>query len=126
LISASAAPNALTVLLFSKSDMSKVLSSATALAASSSASKVFLNVLVKMSRSEAIFLSRLSGVDVRLERIEVLDSYSRFLEGSEFVGQKAAETNNGDCLVPERPANVADFLHELHITFWQSDIGRPL
>ena len=56
----------------------------------------------------------------------MLDSDSRFLDGTEFYGQKAAEYNNGDCLGLEWPANVANFLHEFHETFWQSDIGRPL
>jgi hypothetical protein len=51
---------------------------------------------------------------------------SRLLEGTEFVGQKTTEQSDGSCLGLERPANVADFLHEFHITFWQSDIGRLL
>jgi hypothetical protein len=106
--------------------MLKDLSSVATLAAPSSASKVFLNVLVKMSRSESKLSPRLSGADVLLERIKVLDSGSRFPDGIEFVGQKAAEDNNGDCLGLERPANLADFLHELHIAFWQTDIGRLL
>lgn len=37
-----------------------------------------------------------------------------------------AEHNNGDCLGLERPANVGDFLHEIHITCWKSDIGQLL
>jgi hypothetical protein len=104
----------------------KVLSSVTAwLAASFSATKVLLNALVKMSRSDAIYLGS-QEQNVRLKRIKVIDSDLRFLQGTEFDGQRAAEHNNSDCLGLERPANVADFLHEFHITFWQSDIGQRL
>ena len=103
--------------------MSEFLRSVTAWVPSSSATKVSLNNLVTVSRSEATCLGS-QEKNVRLERVKVLDSVSRFRDGIKFGGQTAAEHSKGDSLALERPTNAVSVLHR--IAFWQSGIGRRL
>lgn len=73
-------------------------------------------------------LSRTLGVqelNVLIERIGVFDG-NRLPNSIEFICQEVAELNEGDCLGLERAANVADFLDEFHVSFWQSEPAQCL